>query len=252
MPGAGERSRSLTGHSALPLCGRIALCGLLALVLSVAVSSGSEQTLRVENIEPGLSEDRLMVSAQLRDLFSRKIVSTIQSGLSAIVHVDVTLLEANKVKSLFSGENDKFKSVYHTELVRSISYNIWNERYAVSAGDETAIFTELEEAKEAISRIEQEGLVEVSRLQPTAEYTIRMRVQVVPISAEQGDRIADWLRDPNRLDEEIEIKEQSRELQFNVSELIATFWGKKRQARNSSAWQMSESFRIGDSGELLK
>lgn len=255
MPGVKERSRSRTGRSAPRLRGRIALCSLLTLALSVigvTAGSGEEQRLSIENIEAGLADGRLMVSAQFRDLFSRKIVSTIQSGLSAIVHVDVRLLEASTVKSMFSSKDDKFKNVYHTELVRSISYNIWNERYAVSADDETVIFAGLVEAKEAISRIEQEGLVEVSRLRPMAEYTIKMRVQVVPISAAQGDRIADWLRDPNRLDEELGTKEQSREFQFNVSELIATFWGKKKQARNSSAWQMSEPFRISDSGGLLK
>jgi len=234
--------------------------GVVALVLILALGAGRADAgdesrgdeILVADIEPKLVDGQLAVSARCQNLFSRKSISTLQSGLPAVVRVDIDLLEASTVKSLFSSKGGDYESVYATELVKSISYNIWNERYAIRYGEKSAVFSEFDSVSQAVSRIDCSALVETSRLKPMSTYAVRMRVQLIPISAEQGDRIADWLRNPHRLNEELGAEERGGSLQFNVSKLVSVFWGRKKPARDSSAWHISKPFRISDSGELLE
>ena len=225
---------------------------LMLLLAPGAGRAGPGEEILVAEIQPELVDGRLAVSARCRNLFSRKSISTLQSGLPAVVRVDIDLLEASQERSLFSSGEGDYRSVYAAELVRSISFNIWNERYSIRRGETTAVFSEFDSARQAVGRIDRESLVEAAQLKPMSTYAVRLRVQLVPISAEQEDKVADWLRNPHRLDEDLGTEERERGLQFNASELISVFWGRKKPARDSSAWHLSKPFKIGASGELLE
>ena len=221
-------------------------------LFAIAGAGGAEERILVADIEPELIDNRLAVSAKCQNLFSPKNISTLQSGLPAAVRIDIRLVEENQVESLFSGKGAEYENVHAIEVVKSIAYNIWDERYTIRCGEEVAIFSEFPQAEKMISQVERRDLMAPAQLKPTSTYAIRMRVQIIPISAEQESRIADWLRHPDRLDTDLGAEEDDRRVQLDVNRLISVFWGKKKQARNRSAWHLSRPFRISASGELLE
>ena len=225
---------------------------LWATLIAAVGAGGAEERILVADIEPELIDGRLAVSATCQNLFSPKNISTLQSGLPAVVRIDIRLMEENEVESLFSGKGAEYESVHTIEVVKSISYNIWDERYTIRCGEETAVFSEFPQAEQMISQVERRDLMAIAPLKPTSTYAIRMRVRIIPISAEQESRIADWLRHPDRLDTDLGAEEEDRRVQLDVNRLISVFWGKKKQARNRSAWHISRPFRISASGEVLE
>lgn len=241
------RRRSRRGRRCAAILG-----GLLVAILChprVAASSGDE--IRIEAIELEVAGDSLVISAECRDLFSREAISTIESGLTAAVYVEVTLLHVGRrTKSLFSGGERTYKKVSGAELASSISYSIWDEWYLVRSGGETAAYAELDLAVDAIGCVKHR--VPVSQLRSTDDHVAKLRVRVVPISAEEDGEAGDWLRNPERLEEDPGDEAQSMGIQLDVGKLISVFGGGKKKARNRSGWYTSEPFRIGASGELLR
>ncbi|MBT4496970.1 MAG: DUF4390 domain-containing protein [Gemmatimonadetes bacterium] len=211
---------------------------------SVGAAGGEKDiAIQVVDIEPVWIEDRLVVSAQCKNLFSRKSISTLQSGLPAVVQIDIGLLEAERAKTLFSDEKGNFRTVRTVHIARSITYNIWDERYAIREGDDTAIYGDFATAEREVGRLGEEWLAEAAQLEPEATYAVRIRAQIIPISAEQGDKIADWLRNPHKMGEELADDSGESGFQLNVSRLISSFWEKGKKARNRSAWHVSEPFK---------
>lgn len=149
-----------------------------------------------------LVDGMLMVSTESQSLFSRKSLSTLQSGLPAIIRLEIRLLTAAQTRSLFSGEEERYEKVHGVEVVQSIAYNVWDERYTVRRRGKSEMFADFAAAERAVGRVEREALISVEALAPMAAYMVRVRVQLVPISTEQGDQIADWLRHPHRLEAE--------------------------------------------------
>ena len=92
----------------------------------------------------------------------------------------------------------------------------------------------------------------MEELAPTAAYMVRARVQLVPISTEQGDQIADWLRHPHRPEAEMAAESAGGGSQFDINGLLSVFWGRDEKSRNRSEWSSSRTFRIGASGELIE
>ena len=221
-------------------------------VLGMVGLAGAEERILVDDIEPELIDGRLAVSAKCENLFSKKSISTLQSGLPAVVRIDIRLVRETEVQSLFSGNEAKYENVHAIEVVKSVAYNIWDERYTIRSGEETTIVSELDEAESMVSRVERSDLMAAARLKPASTYAIRMRARIIPISAEHESRIADWLRNPERLDADLGAEDEDRSVQLDVNRLIQVFWGKKTQARNQSSWHYSRLFSIDSSGELLE
>ncbi len=194
--------------------------------------AGDNGQIRVEQIEPGLNHGYLTVSAVFQNLFSPKIVGTIQSGLPSIVEIEIKLLREGK------------KSILHKHMSRSISYNIWEERYAIQSEDTTEFCNELEKAKYLTSRLNGFALIKSSLLDPAAHYLIQIRVGIIPISSSQGARITDWLLNPNQTEEDLASEDRASGFKFNLSNLISFFIDGKKHSRYISDWHSSKPFRL--------
>jgi len=211
------------------------ICLILAFTLhfnTVYAVDGEE--ICVEDIQPNLIEGNLTCSAKFKNLFSRKIIGMIQSGLASIIQIEVKLLESGK------------KSVYREKFVRTISYNLWEERYTIQSEDTTIIINEIDAAIQIGSRIEDKVLVNDSLLQTTFNYAIQVRVQIIPISMPQGDKISDLMENPTQTEEALASQERSSGFQFNVSSLVSFFAGRNKPQEYRSGWHTSKPFRIDD------
>ena len=193
--------------------------------------AGSE--IRVERITPKLSGDSLLVSADFKNLFSRKIVGTIQSGLPSIVEIQIKLLEGTK-------------QIVRKPISRSIEFDVWEERYVVRSQDTTEVYFEFEQVKQAANRLLNVVLISKGLLTANQNYTIQIRVGIVPISAHQANKISYWLENPNQSEEAIASDNRSSGFSLNINKLVSFFVNKKKGSQFSSKWFSSRPFRLAE------
>lgn len=187
----------------------------------------------VERITPGLSGDSLVVSADFKNLFSRKIVGTIQSGLPSIVEIQIKLFEGTK-------------QIVRKPISRSIEFDVWEERYRVRSPDTTQVYFEFEQVKQAANRLMNVFLISKALLAATKNYTIQIRVGIIPISAHQANKVSYWLENPNQSEEAIASDNRSSGFSLNINKLVSFFVNKKKGSQFSSKWFSSRSFRLAE------
>lgn len=187
----------------------------------------------VERITPGLSGDSLVVSADFKNLFSRKIVGTIQSGLPSIVEIQIKLFEGTK-------------QIVRKPISRSIEFDVWEERYRVRSPDTTQVYFEFEQVKQAANRLMNVFLISKALLAATENYTIQIRVGIIPISAHQANKVSYWLENPNQSEEAIASDNRSSGFSLNINKLVSFFVNKKKGSQFSSKWFSSRSFRLAE------
>ena len=208
---------------------RVLLCLFLWARVSYLLAQGGNE-IRIDTIAPRVVNDSLMVSASFHNLFSKKIIGTIQSGLPSIVNVEVKLIE---------GENNQ---IVHRLISRSISFDIWQERYAVATANRVRTFTNFENVKHVSSQLDNVFLVPDTLLKIQKQYNVRMRVAIIPISSRQGAKVDDWLIDPNQTEERLASEDRSSGFKFTLSNLVSFFVRDRRQSRYNSEWFSSKPF----------
>lgn len=200
-------------------------------VLFAPLVRADDGEIRVEAITPALRNDTLTVSAQFKNLFSEKIVGTIQSGLPCIVKIEVELRENGEKKTL------------EREVTRTIEYDVWSERYSVRRSDSTDVLSDFEKVKQSIRQF-QHDLAATASLKTNSRYTIAIRAAIIPITTRQADKISDWLLDPNQTEESLPSQNRSSGFKMNLNKLVSFLVGSKRRSRYSSDWYTSNKFNI--------
>lgn len=194
----------------------------------------NDSEIRVEQIIPSIRDRTLAVSAEFRNLFSKKITGTIQSGLPSIIQIEIRL------------QDGKGKSVLRKRLTRTVSYDIWEERYTVLAEDSAYVFTDFEAAKEASQRLDNEALPPLRGVNDNQRYVVQIRVGIVPISTRQAEKVTDWLLDPNQTEEAIASENRASGFQLNLNKLVSFFVSSKKKSSYASEWFSSTKFRLRD------
>ncbi len=195
----------------------------------VFAQAGGE--IRVERITPGLSGDSLVVSADFKNLFSKKIVGTIQSGLPSIVEIQIKLLEGTR-------------QIVRKPISRSIEFDVWEERYLVRSPDTTQVYFEFEQVKRASNRLLNAFLISRALLAAAKNYTIQIRVGIVPISAHQANKVSYWLENPNQSEEAIASDNRASGFSLNINKLVSFFVSNKKGSQFNSKWFSSRPFRL--------
>jgi hypothetical protein len=201
-------------------------------LLNISYLSGQEkEPIRIEQITPQLSNGQLLVSAVSKNLFSQKIVGTIQSGLPAIIQIEIKLMERGD------------KLIARQQITRTISYNLWEERYVIHE-DTAVMFTDFEKAQAFSSRLDTLAVIARSQLKATVSYYLQIRVGIVPISASQSEKVTAWLLDPNQTEERLASEERASGFKLNLNNLISFFVSGKKKSQYNSEWFSSRVFRL--------
>lgn len=216
--------------------------GVFSGFLLVNADAKDEKVIRINDINAELNGKHLVVSARCEHLFSEKTISTIQSGLPTLVQFEIRLLESNQTEQLFKSN----KTILNLPLARTITYDLWNEKYVYKTEDSTYYLSDLEKVKAVASTITQKQLIEASKLNSGEEYSVEIRVQIVPISAEQSAKIATWLETSQHDVPMMTADETSSNFTFSVEKLVSLFVGQKNRTHNSSDWYRSESFNLSN------
>jgi hypothetical protein len=226
----------------------ILISALIFGLTSADAVAENNDSIQITNIQPQIVDEYLTLSARCQNLFSRKAISTIQSGLPSLIKYEIKLLESDKFENLFSSD----KSVLHLTLARTITYDIWNEQYVYKCEDTTAYFTKFELVRQLASELKQIRLLKLSQLEADTEYSVSVQVQIVPISAEQGAKIDNWLKSSNRKIGVLASDERSAGFGLNMEKLLSFFIGSKKRAHNISEWHRSKSFKINHQSGVLQ
>ncbi len=204
------------------------------LLLHSVLFAQNKAEMQVVNIAPFLKDNFLTVSATFNNLFSQRIIGTIQSGLPSIIQIDVGIQSANK------------KNIFRKRIVRRISYNVWEEKYAITFRDSIFISTDLDTIKKKSEQLDGLSIVALSDLNPNENYSIRMRVGIIPISTKQTEKVADWLLAPNQTEEDMAAENRSSGFELNISKLVSFFVSNQKKSGHASGWSSSGKFSIKD------
>ncbi len=190
--------------------------------------------IRVRHIVPSRLDTNLTVSAVFENLFSDKIVATIQSGLPSIVQVELKLEEMGG------------RTVMRKRLGRRIAYDIWNEVYTVEDEDSSRTCRTLEEVKSLGNRLNQRALIALRKLDSRKTYRLEVRVGIVAISAQQSRKVSDWILNPNQTEEAVASQDRTAGFKFTLGNLVSFFMGEGKGSRYVSDWYTSPAFRLPD------
>jgi hypothetical protein len=202
------------------------------LLLFLLAGETTAQAPRVVSILAKPAEQHLAVAVQLADLFPPKIANTIRSGLPAVIRFDFRLLDETN------------RAVGQTTRVLRILYDVWSERYHISANGQEQIASTFAEMEKICLAYNEPKFLPLGRLSPKKNYRLRLQVAVVPISARQDQQLRDWLEASDATEESAPGEERSAGFRFNLSKLLSFFWGKKERPFGTSEWAESPSFGV--------
>ncbi len=201
-------------------------------LLLLLATETTAQTPQIVSILAKPVEQNLAVNVQFADLFSPKIVSTIRSGLPAVIRFDFRLVE----------EPDR--EIQQMTRFWRIVYDLWSDRYGLQFKEHEQFAASFAELEKICANFEEAKLLPLSHLSPQRAYRLRLRIAVIPISAKQDQQLRDWLEASEATEESAPGEDRSSGFRLNLSKLLSFFWEKKEQPFSMSAWVVSPPFRV--------
>jgi hypothetical protein len=225
------------------------LAVLLACVLGPVAAAGQAK-IHVSVVTPAVQDGALLVGVECAQLFSPRSLSTLQSGLPAVLQLELRLLRGTRTQTMLGLGQEEFELVRTVREAHSIRYDVWDERYTIGQrGRDPQVVETVQAAESLTATFSAIELASLTQLATAATYKVRARVQLLPISEEQGDRVADWLREPDALGGIPDDGEEGR-FGFDVSELLSALWGGGKPTRDRSDWFEGDGFRLDVAGNL--
>jgi len=208
---------------------------ILALFSWISVSSNLDAgQIIVREINPYTRNGNLCSEIGCGNLFSEKIIGTIQSGLPSIIDVKIKLAEAS----------DKTIATKSTTI--EITHNIWTETYTIKRDNRTETVPNFQIVKKKCSSLEIDSIIALTHLRQTEQYVIFVKIEINPISSKQSEKIQDWIMDSTPTEVEVTSTNRTNVISFNLSKLIKFFFGEKKASENSSKWTVSNVFKMNE------
>lgn len=174
----------------------------------------------------------IAAQVQLENLFAPKIASTIRSGLPVIIRCDFRLQTGNG------------REVARETHALQILFDIWSQRYRITLHDSNRFVSSFDELEKMFAQLELAAITAHDQLDGALSYRLRLRVAVLPISAEQGKQFLQRL-ESNDLRGENTASESGRSgFSVNLSSLLAFFLRGEERAHGASEWASSSVFRL--------
>lgn len=188
----------------------------------------AEERPKVASAEVFVTDGGVVAQVTVRDLFSERIVGTVQSGLPAVVELMFKLTEGKR------------RTVNQGLISYELSYDVWDDRYAIATADSTRAFPSFDEMKNAIHSL----LIRIAApgsLSADAEYSAMFAVAVYPLRGKEQQQIQGWVSDAVRGGAPGDQRQQL----LNLNELIEHFFARNQDATRSE-WYHTVGFRLSD------
>lgn len=205
----------------------------MAFCLFVAAAWQADPPLQIKRSDLRLRDQGVWLDLELANLFSRKVLGTIQSGLPAVMAIEVELAEREGRRLL------KKNFTYH------ISYNIWEERYTLRHDSSVTGFHDLEALTQRLRKPADLFLVHTTQLIPEKTYRVELRAAIRLILAGQSKKLNTWLGDSGEMQNDISGEERDWGFRFNLTKLV-TFLIGGEHSRGQAAASRRIDFRLSD------
>jgi hypothetical protein len=197
-----------------------------ALLLLAALGAfGSTKALAGDVLEarPVRSGSWLVVDLRTVDLLDARTRSTVESGLPGTCLLQIEL------------RDDRGAVTARRLVERSLEFDLWENVVRLIEGTQERVFATLAAADSSWSRFEALRLAPWSQLLPQRNYHLRVRLDVVPLGAEERQRVSQWVSRSERGDR--------RELSLDVGGLVARFLGGSDAEADATVWR-GPDFRL--------
>jgi hypothetical protein len=176
-----------------------------------------------------VAEGRLMSDITAENLFSDRIVGTVQSGLPAVVEL------------LFKLTRGKNTMVNQGLIAYELHYDVWDDRYMITDVERTRIFPTFDDMSAAIHSLNRISIGLVRMLEPQNEYTVEFGLAVHPLRSKDKQEIQGWVSENVR-----GSQGGQREQILNLNELIERFFARNKDNVTRSEWFRTRRFRLDD------
>jgi hypothetical protein len=199
------------------------------LILCIGWPLGAQQP-KIRGLSAMPRGEMIIARVRLENLFAPKIVSTIRSGLPAIVQHDFRL----------QAENGKEKARALQSL--EVRYDIWAQRFRLAFPDTVRFAATFDEAEKMLRDFEIPALF-TPVLDRSSAFRLRLRVAVIPISAEQNRQLLERLAANDSETGNTTTEAGRSGFSLDLSSLISFFFAGEERAYGASAWAASPLFR---------
>lgn len=186
---------------------------------------------QITALNAAFQNETIRAHVQLKNLFVPKIVSTIRSGLPAIVEHDFRLFTA--------AGREKAQAQQTVE----VKYDLWAQRFRLAFPDTVRFTATFEEVEKAFEGFAMSPFPDFPLSEEAAAYQLRLRVAVIPISAEQSKQLLQRLAANDFESENAATAAGRSGFSLNLSSLISFFFSGEERARGVSAWAVSPPFQ---------
>jgi hypothetical protein len=193
---------------------------LLFLTMAWAVvAAGADRTDQAAVVDTDLraANGWLYADIQLRDVLDMRTASTIDSGLSGVCAYEVTLL----------GPGDA--ALGRRTWTLRLEHDLWEDRYLVRSDEGTHDLPSLAAMDSLCSQIQDLRLLPLERLEPDTEYRLSLVMEVLPLAAEDQDRLSHYISRRG--------SDNREELDLDLGSLFGRLFTGGRAGRTSLAYE---------------
>ena len=202
-------------------------------IIAILLLCGGSPAIADDGEAPVITGARMFVNGEVlmgdltcRNLFSERIVGTVQSGLPAVVEL---------LYQLISRDDDDVSRGIHAY---SLQYDVWDDVYTIDHADTSFAYGTFEAMTNAVENLRRIAIIPVEAVDPASDYAVRFSVSVHPLRGSEQE-IVGWVG------ENVGGAGSSRTQLLNVNDLIQGFFARGRDVSNRSPWFETEFFRPG-------
>jgi len=160
------------------------------------------------------------------NLFTERIVGTVESGLPAVVEL---------LYRVHNADNKRVRRGLHSyELV----YDVWDDVYSLDRGDTLIVYDGFDAMRAALEQLQGVAVAPVADLGPEERYTVEFSISVHPLRGTEEEQIVGWV------DEQV-LGQSSRswhERVLNVGDLVHGLFSRDRDHSVRSEWYRTAAF----------
>ena len=168
--------------------------------------------------------DVVMSDLTCRNLFSERIVGTVQSGLPAVVEL------------LYQLVTRQDKTVGRGLHAYELQYDVWDDVYTIDHADSESHYFSFDAMANAVEHLRRIAIIPVEAIDPVTEYAVQFSVSVHPLRGSE-QQIVGWVG------ENVGAQGSSHTQMLNVNDLIQSFFARDRDVSNRSDWFETEFFQ---------
>jgi len=204
--------------------------GLMLSVLMTAAFA-AQAAPRITAVVPEAEEDVLVCRLATEDLPGERIVSTLHSGLVSAVELKLEVLQ------------DGGRPVASNRLLMRLSFDLWEEVYAVDVAGHEARLSDLEGLKTYLGALPPLPVAALSALDAATPAVVRAGLRLHPIAPDTRGRMERMIS--GGLSAQVGRGDDAQEVSVSLGRLIRFFYGGDDDA-DMDVSRTSSPFRPGE------